>query len=74
MSTNLKQESTSTRGMAFVITCAFAVGVLTAAFLMDKGDGLVPEATAATAQDGVGYFPAQFPTVDTPVEPHIDAF
>ena len=78
MSTDLKQndrETTFARRMALVIMCAFALGLLAMALSTGKGSGLMQEATAAApAADGVGYFPAQFPTVDSPVEPHIDAF
>jgi hypothetical protein len=77
MSTDLKQETTFARRMALAIMCAFAVGVLAIALSTDRTSGIVPAATAAAPSDDgyrAGYFPAQFPAPDSPVEPHIEAF
>jgi hypothetical protein len=79
MSTDLRQadqqETTFTRRMAVAIMCALALGVLATAVSTDKGTGIVQEATAASqADDGHGYFPAQFPAPQGVPEAHIEAF
>ena len=78
MNTDLRladqQETTFTRRMAVAIMCALALGVLVTAVSTDNKAGLVPEATAAQGDDRAGYFPAQFPTPQGPVESHIEAF
>jgi hypothetical protein len=73
MSTDLKQEPTFARRISTAIMCLLAVSLLAIAVSMDD-DGVLVQAAAAAETNGAGYFPAQFPTVDAPVEPHIEAF
>lgn len=72
-----RQEMTLSRRFVAAIVCLFAVSVLAVAITTDNGAGLVRDATAASPSDedvGSGYFPAQFPTVSAPIQPHIEAF
>jgi len=57
------------------LVCGIAVGVLFVAAGPQGQGGIVSEATAVTTDAYVdGYFPAQFPAPQGPVEPHIQAF
>ena len=65
-----------TRSLTAVVG-AIAVGILLIAAGTQGGAGAATEATAA-AQPADGYrqdyFPANFPSPEGPVEPHIEAF
>jgi hypothetical protein len=65
-----------TRSLTAVLG-AIAVGILLMTAGTEGGAGVVAEATAA-AQPADGhqydYFPANFPSPEGPVEPHIEAF
>jgi hypothetical protein len=77
MNTRMKSEgSEMTLAIKAGIACAIVVGLLVAAGTQGQG-GVVQEATAAVqTDDGYtnGYFPAQFPAPQGPIEPHIEAF
>ena len=65
------------RSVKAAVLGAVAVGILLIAAGTQGGAGVVTEATAA-AQSADGYrheyFPANFPSPEGPVEPHIEAF
>ena len=78
MNTRTKSEGSeiTLAGKAGIV-CAILVGVLLIAAGTQGEHGVVQQATAAVqADDGyaTGYFPAQFPAPQGPIEPHIDAF
>jgi len=72
------QEMEFARSVKAAVLGAVVVGILLIAAGTQGGAGVVTDATAAAqpaqATSQYEYFPANFPSPQGPVEPHIEAF